>query len=85
VSSRSIKPLLNAVAGNKKKLKYNYMCTEHQYNVFKYQRDDQGFYLTCVHCGHFEMFEVDTEAELFELFDMADDDDDWDYSDEDDW
>lgn len=47
---------------------------EHEYNPNKYSRDDMGFYLDCVHCGHCEFFNCDTEYELFELFEMNDED-----------
>jgi hypothetical protein len=48
---------------------------EHAYDLEKYSRDDQGFYLDCVHCNKTAFFQCDTEDELFELFGLNDDDD----------
>jgi len=49
---------------------------EHQYIPSNYTRDDSGFWLDCVHCGHAQFFDCYTEHELFELFDGYADDED---------
>ena len=58
---------------------------EHQYNTSQYSRDDQGFYLDCVHCkqSHFfegysldEYFPSDDGDEDYSNHDDTDDDDD---------
>lgn len=47
---------------------------EHQYNTNEYGRDDQGFYLECVHCKQTSFFEGNS---LDEFFDMGDDEEDY--------
>jgi hypothetical protein len=48
--------------------------SDHQYDVKKYDRDDQAFYLTCINCGEIQCFFVDTEEELYDLFGLNDED-----------
>lgn len=55
---------------------------EHEYQADKYGRDDMGFYLDCVHCGHTQFFDCDTEEDLYDLFELNDNDRS-DYSDDD--
>jgi len=41
----------------------------HQFiDINSFERDDQGFYLQCMHCNDNVMFECDTESDFFELF-----------------
>lgn len=37
---------------------------DHEYNPYKHSRDDQGFYVPCVHCGYDLFVPADTEDEL---------------------
>jgi len=46
----------------------------HAYDLNKYSRDDQGFWINCVHCGSVHFFAADTEGELYEMFGLYDDD-----------
>lgn len=55
---------------------------DHQYDLNRYGRDDQGFYLDCIHCGHTSFFNCDTEDELFQVFGLNDDDDPDDFYEE---
>ena len=63
---------------------YHSPSKEHEYKPSQYSRDDQGFYLKCVHCGHIEMFSVDTEEDLYSVFGI-DYNDDWFDIDDDDY
>lgn len=59
---------------------------EHQFkDITDYTRDDSGFYLPCMHCPEWVMFDVDTEEDLYALFGATDDDfdDEYDLDDED--
>lgn len=45
------------------------------FDLKKYSRDDQGFYMNCVECGKLHFFDCDTEQDFYDLF-FDDDDDD---------
>lgn len=47
---------------------------KHQYDPYKYERDDQMFYCKCVHCKQTHDFECDTYADWERMWDIDDED-----------
>lgn len=46
---------------------------EHQYDLNDYSRDDQGFWIDCIHCHKTQFFNCDSLEELYSMFGLDDD------------